>query len=87
VGRISGSSGAVVKGASVTVTDLGTNESRLSATNSDGDYRFVNLDPRRYRVDVKMAGSSFSLDNQSMSGSIPSLASMPFYLWEACMKP
>ena len=56
VGRISDSSGAVVKGASVTVTDLGTSESRVSTTDSDGDYRFVNLVPGRYRIEVKAAG-------------------------------
>src|SRR5208337_328919 len=55
-GRISDSSGAVVKGASVTLTDLGTDESRVSTTNSDGDYRFVNLVPGKYRIDVKAAG-------------------------------
>src|SRR5271165_3058508 len=54
-GRISDSSGAVVKGASVTLTDLGTDESRVSTTNSDGDYRFVNLVPGKYRIDVKAA--------------------------------
>src|SRR5271157_3405011 len=56
VGRISDGSGAVVKGASVTMTDLGTGESRTSPTNSDGDYRFVSLVPGKYRIDVKAAG-------------------------------
>jgi Carboxypeptidase regulatory-like domain len=56
VGRISDSSAAVVKDASVFVTDLGTGESRISTTNGDGDYRFVNLVPGRYRIDVKAAG-------------------------------
>src|SRR5271166_3921619 len=55
-GRISDSSGAVVKGASVTLADLGTDESRVSTTNSDGDYRFVNLAPGKYRIDVKADG-------------------------------
>src|SRR5271157_3098215 len=56
VGRVSDSSGAVVKSASVRVTDLGTDESRVSTTYSDGDYRFVNLIPGKYRIDVKAAG-------------------------------
>ena len=55
-GRVSDSSGAVVKGASVTVTDIGTNESRTLATNADGDYRLVNLLPGKYRIDVRAAG-------------------------------
>jgi len=56
VGRISDSSGAVVKGASVSVTDIGTGESRISTTNADGDYRFVNLLPGTYRITIKSAG-------------------------------
>ena len=56
VGRISDSSGAVVKGASVTVTDVETGESRISTTNDDGNYRFVNLVPGRYRIVFKAAG-------------------------------
>src|SRR5271165_5713617 len=56
VGRISDSSGAVVKGASVSVTDLGTGESRISTTNGDGDYRFVNLLPGAYRITIKSVG-------------------------------
>lgn len=55
VGQVSDISGAFVKDASVSVTDLGTSESRSSATNSEGDYRFVNLVPGRYRLDVKAA--------------------------------
>ena len=62
VGRVSDVGGAVVKDASVTATDLGTSESRISATNSEGDYRLVNLVPGRYQVDVKDAGfQTFSL--------------------------
>ena len=56
VGRVSDSTGAVVKGASVIVTDLATSESRASSTDADGDYRFVNLVPGSYRIDIKAAG-------------------------------
>ena len=56
VGRVSDITGAVVKDASVTVTDLGTSESRSGATNSEGDYQFVNLVPGRYRMDVRAVG-------------------------------
>jgi hypothetical protein len=56
VGRITDTSGALVKGASVTLTDIGTSESRIGVTNTDGDYRFVSLIPGRYRLDVKAPG-------------------------------
>jgi hypothetical protein len=55
VGRVSDISGAVIKDASVTVIDQGTGESRSSATNSEGDYGFVNLVPGKYRMDIKAA--------------------------------
>jgi hypothetical protein len=55
-GRVTDISGAIVKGALITVTDLGTSESRIGATNGDGDYRIVNLVPGNYRIEVKMSG-------------------------------
>src|SRR6202048_5201343 len=63
-GRVTDISGAIVKGALVTVTDLGTSESRISVTTSDGDYRIVNLVPGNYRIEVKMPGFKlFSWDH------------------------
>jgi hypothetical protein len=55
-GRVTDVSGAIVKGALVTATDLGTSESRISMTNSNGDYRIVDLVPGNYRIEVKMPG-------------------------------
>jgi hypothetical protein len=56
LGQVLDASGAAVKDASVTVTDLGTNESRMGVTNGDGDYRFVSLVPGRYRLVVRAPG-------------------------------
>jgi hypothetical protein len=56
VGRVSDKTGAVVKGASVTVISLGTAEKRTTATDADGNYRFVDLVPGRYQLQVENAG-------------------------------
>jgi hypothetical protein len=56
VGTVSDNSGAIVPGANVTVTNLGTNEARTEKTNAAGEYSFVNLVPANYKVAVAAAG-------------------------------
>src|SRR3984893_5021170 len=56
VGRVSPSTGAVVRGASVTLTSLATTETREATTDDTGSYRFVNLVPGFYRVEIESAG-------------------------------
>jgi hypothetical protein len=56
VGTVTDATGALVPGAKVTVTNLGTTETHYMETNSEGLYQFVNLVPGRYRVDVEKAG-------------------------------
>jgi hypothetical protein len=55
-GRVSDKTGAMIKGASVTLTSLKTHERRIDTTDSGGSYRFVNLVPGPYRVEVESAG-------------------------------
>jgi hypothetical protein len=56
VGTVTDSSGGVIPGASASLTNLGTAENRVVATDSNGTYRFVNLVPGRYRLEVEAAG-------------------------------
>src|SRR5215470_11219667 len=56
VGRVTDATGAVVPGAQVTVTNLGTNITRTVTANETGDY-VVNLLPvGRYSVRIEVAG-------------------------------
>jgi hypothetical protein len=55
-GRVSDTSGAIVRGASVTLTSLQTADKRTVTTDGTGSYRFVNLLPGSYRVEVESAG-------------------------------
>jgi hypothetical protein len=55
VGTVVDASGAVVPGATVTITNAGTNEKRTMDADSSGKYSFVNLVPANYRVEVTKA--------------------------------
>src|SRR5579863_2446712 len=55
-GSVTDSSGAVVPGAQVTLTNISTTEKRTVAVSGDGLYEFVNLIPGQYRIDVEQAG-------------------------------
>ena len=56
LGTVSDSSGAVVANAEVTATNVGTNASVVSHTNSTGEYRFDNLPVGTYNITVKAPG-------------------------------
>ena len=56
VGTVTDSTGAVVAGAAVTLTNIATGDVRSGATNTSGGYEFVNVQPGHYKLDVKAAG-------------------------------
>lgn len=58
VGTVTDSSGAVVAGATVTLTDVDTHEKRTIVTNSDGQYTFNLLKPDHYSVTIGANGYS-----------------------------
>ncbi len=55
VGTVTDNTAAVVPNAAVTLTNLGTNEKRVATTDASGNYRFVNLVPAIYKVDIESA--------------------------------
>ena len=69
VGTVKDSSGALVPGASVRLTNSGTGAERTMITDQHGDYSFLNFNPGRYQVTVTASGfesTDFSdLDLQS----------------------
>jgi hypothetical protein len=56
VGTVTDASNAVVAGATVTLTNLGTNDTRTAQSDATGSYQFVNLLPGNYRVAVEQTG-------------------------------
>jgi len=53
---VNDTSGAVIQGATATITNAGTGERRTATTAADGAYRFVNLVPGTYRVEFEQKG-------------------------------
>jgi outer membrane receptor protein involved in Fe transport len=56
LGSVADSSGAAMSGATVKLTNLGTNETRTAQTGSTGAFTFPTLNAGLYRVEVEMAG-------------------------------
>jgi len=56
VGRITDSSGAIVPGAKVVITEIATGTNRELKTNAAGDYFAPNLNPGIYSVTVELTG-------------------------------
>src|SRR5205809_4848773 len=55
-GSVTDPSGAAITDATVTLTNLGTAETRTQPTNADGLYSFVNLIPGNYKIDIEKPG-------------------------------
>jgi len=55
-GTVTDPQGSVVPNASITVTNVGTNNSVTVTSNSDGGYRVANLQPGTYRVAATVSG-------------------------------
>ncbi len=56
LGTVSDQTGAVMPGAEVEVTAVGTGVARIMVTGEDGNYRIVNLDPGEYSVRAILPG-------------------------------
>jgi len=57
-GRVTDPSGAILPGASVSITNVATSIVTSSSTNTDGFYSVANLLPGTYRIVVALAGFS-----------------------------
>ena len=58
VGAVADPTGAVVEGATVTLTDTATNAARSTITNGAGRYTFVDVNPGIYNLSVSKSGFS-----------------------------
>jgi hypothetical protein len=66
-GSITDQSGAVVGGATVTLTDIATSTQRTTTTNAAGRYLVVDVNPGMYNVTVTKAGfATTKADNQQV---------------------
>ena len=66
-GAVTDSSGAVVSGANVTLTDTSTNIVRTATTNAAGRYTYVDVNPGIYNIAVSKPGfSTTKTDSQEV---------------------
>ena len=56
LGTVTDASGAAVPGATVTVSNVGTNESRVAKSDAAGNFSVMNLQPATYKITVDAAG-------------------------------
>src|SRR5487761_1668074 len=64
-GTVTDPSGAVLPGATVTITDVSTGSARTTTTNSSGQYRVPLLPPATYKVAVSAPG--FQMTEQTIA--------------------
>src|SRR5215470_9622095 len=70
-GTVTDPSGAVVPGAKVTITNPVTGHSDQTTTGGDGSFRFNNLPPNPYHLEVKSEKFSTYTQSVDVRGSIP----------------
>src|SRR5262245_28561173 len=56
IGTVTDPSAARIPGAALTLVNTGTGERRAAISDEDGAYRFVNLVPGSYRLEVELPG-------------------------------
>jgi len=56
VGTVTDSTHAVVPGAQVSLTNVGTGDKRADKSSATGNYQFINLPPGIYKLDVQAPG-------------------------------
>ncbi len=78
-GTVRDSSGAVIEGATITLTNLDTSVSRNSVSNSAGDYAFVDVQPASYVLKISKPGFS-TLTQQGVRLSVNQTATLNFTL-------
>jgi hypothetical protein len=70
-GTVADPSGAVVTGADVTISNPVTGYTRSMKTGADGSFRFTNIPPNPYRVNVTATDFSPFTQNISIRNSVP----------------
>jgi hypothetical protein len=72
-GKLTDTSGAVVRNATVTVTRIDNGQARTATTGGDGDYQFTMLAPGDYRVKFEAAGFQTLESGAATVGAAPAV--------------
>lgn len=84
-GSVTDPSGGTVAGATVTVTDIGTNQTFRATTSSAGTYTIQNLEPVTYRIEVEASGFKKAV-SESVKIDTASVAAANFRLEPGSVK-
>lgn len=77
-GTVTDASNAAVAGATVTITDLGTNRQTTAQTDSDGSFTILSLQPGRYQIEVGQ--TNFKTVKQEVTLTVAQNATVNFVL-------
>jgi hypothetical protein len=84
VGAVTDQSGAVVPGATITLTDPATNAVRTTTTNGTGDYVFTNVPPSTYSIVATKTGFEITkIAAQSVSVGTQTTANLKLHVGNA----
>ncbi|HWS53579.1 MAG TPA: carboxypeptidase regulatory-like domain-containing protein [Pyrinomonadaceae bacterium] len=78
LGTVTDASGAALPGATVTVTEIGTERAVTANADDDGAYSVTNLAPGRYRIEVTQGG--FKMTRQEVTLEVQQVANLDFAL-------
>lgn len=77
-GQVTDSTGAIIPGAKITLTDVNKGTARTATTDADGNYSFLGLLPSSY--DVKVEAKGFTSSNTRLELTVGQQANIPFQL-------
>jgi hypothetical protein len=77
-GTVTDSAGANLAGATVTITDLGTNRQITAQTNEEGNFSVLSLQPGKYQIEVVQ--SNFKTTKQEVTLEVAQNATLNFTL-------
>jgi hypothetical protein len=77
-GTVTDAAGAVIAGATVKATDIGTGRTVETQTNENGEFSILALQPGRYRIEVTQA--NFKTTQQEITLEVAQVANLPIAL-------
>jgi hypothetical protein len=82
-GQVTDSNGAVVPGATVTITDVSKGTTRMATTDEDGMYIFLAVPPSDYQLKVEAASRNFAASSTNITLTVGQQANIPVQLTAA----
>jgi Carboxypeptidase regulatory-like domain len=77
-GQVVDSTGAAIKSAAITITDLAKGSTRSTTTDGEGNYAFVDLLPSNY--EIKVSANGFATSTGKVALTVGQQANIPFRL-------